>query len=203
MAGKGVAWVSGWVLSRAAGSPGLPHLTPPALFARAPRCPPRRAGPSWGGWWGHAAVMRCRSWNSRLIVCSPGPQRLPPLAHGTWPRGAESVPGAGGVTSAPAGAPGLGPTSRCLHLPARSPRRWVAGSEAGARRSGLWKSPLVLRHSLDPGRRWQPAPWLAAAAWAGWVPTLGRGALLRPALAAATPWARVPGWGEAAMLGPG
>lgn len=45
-----------------------------------------------------------------------------------WPRGSESVPGAGGLTSAPTGAgtPGLGPTSCCLHLPALTSGGWPA-----------------------------------------------------------------------------
>lgn len=45
-----------------------------------------------------------------------------------WPRGSESVPGAGGLTSAPAGAgaPGLGPTSCCLHLPVLTGGGWPA-----------------------------------------------------------------------------
>lgn len=45
-----------------------------------------------------------------------------------WPRGSESVPGAGGLTSAPTGAgtPGLGPTSCYLHLPALTSGVWLA-----------------------------------------------------------------------------
>lgn len=84
-----------------------------------------------------------------------------------WPRGAESVPGAGGVTSAPAGAgaPGLGRTSPCLHLPARPPRRWVAGSKARAKRSQVWKSPLVLcRSSAGTGSLPHASPLLPGLA---------------------------------------
>lgn len=45
-----------------------------------------------------------------------------------WPHGSESVPGAGGLTSAPAGAcaSGLGPTSCCLHLAALTGGGWPA-----------------------------------------------------------------------------
>lgn len=71
--------------------------------------------------------MRCLSWNSRLIVYSPGSQQLPPLTHGAGLVGLSQCP-AGGLTSAltGAGTPGLGPTSCCLHLPALTSGGWPA-----------------------------------------------------------------------------